>query len=114
LQRSMPVIMLDRAGKARHDGPMPPAARTPPSIDRVLSWLAGSAVIAAVVLGWRYARRAQVPPTAVPRTRAEIASAAAQRGFAVPDACLPGVIETLAVLDDHAARLLGDAPGVAS
>jgi hypothetical protein len=110
----MPVIMLDRAGKARHDGPMPLADRTPPSIDRVLSWLAGSTVIAAVVLGWRYARHTQVPPTAVPRTRAEIASAAAQRGFAVPEACLPGVIETLAVLDDHAARLLGDAPGVAS
>lgn len=93
---------------------MPPAARTPPSIDRVLSWLAGSAVIATFLLGWRYARRAQVPPTAVPRTRAEIASAAAQRGFAVPDACLTGVIETLAVLDDHAARLLGDSPRVAS
>jgi len=110
----MPVIMLDRAGKARHDGPMSPTARTPLSIDRVLSWLAGSAMIAAVVLGWRHARRTRVQDTAVPRTCTEIEIAAERRGFTVPDACLPGVIETLAVLDDHAARLLGDAPRVAS
>jgi hypothetical protein len=110
----MPVIMLDRAGKARHDGLMPRAARTPPSVDRILSWLAGSAVVAAVVLGWRHARRSRAQDIAVPRTRGEIEIAAAQRGFTVPEACLPGVIETLAVLDDHAARLLGDAPRVAS
>ena len=114
MQRSMPVIMLDRAGKARHDGLMPRAARTSPFLHRGLSWLAGSAVIAAVVLGWRHARRARVRDTAVPRTRGAIEIVAAKRGFTVPDACLPGVIETLAVLDDHAARLLGEPPRVVS
>lgn len=41
-------------------------------------------------------------PALPPRTAEEIAAAAAARGLVVPDACLPGVINNLNVLSDHA------------
>ncbi len=41
-------------------------------------------------------------PAPLPRSAEEIAAAAAARGLVVPDACLPGVINNLNVLNDHA------------
>ncbi|MFA5968833.1 MAG: bile acid:sodium symporter family protein [Sphingomonas sp.] len=43
----------------------------------------------------------------IPRTEDEIADAAAKQGFAVPDACMPGVAANLDLLGHHAEILLG-------
>lgn len=57
----------------------------------------------------RQAVRAAVPAgdarDPLPRTAEEIAAVAHGRGLAVPEACLPGIIANLAVLDTHAAIL---------
>lgn len=43
----------------------------------------------------------------IPHTEDEIADAAARQGFAVPDACMPGVAANLDLLGHHAEILLG-------
>jgi len=48
----------------------------------------------------------QVEGLRVPRSDAEIAATATALGLSIPNACLPGVAATLAVLDGHAANLL--------
>ena len=45
--------------------------------------------------------------TVMPRTEAEIVQAAETLGLIVPDACMPGVVANLALLDTHAVILLG-------
>ncbi len=58
------------------------------------------------------ARDAADSPASVlslPRTEREIAVTARARGLAVPDACMPGVVANLALLDSHAGILLGRA-----
>ena len=47
----------------------------------------------------------------LPRTEGEIANAAAALGFAVPDACMPGIVANLAVLGGHAETLRGSGAG---
>ena len=51
------------------------------------------------------------PPAAsaqgLPRNEAEIDAAAAALEMEIPQACLPGVVANLALLDSHAERLLG-------
>jgi hypothetical protein len=42
----------------------------------------------------------------LPRSSTEIAHAAASLGLAIPDACMPGVVANLALLDTHADTLL--------
>ncbi|MBE2992228.1 hypothetical protein IFR23_09370 [Sphingomonas sp. CFBP 13603] len=42
---------------------------------------------------------------ALPRTDAEISLAAAGIDLAIPDACMPGVVANLALLDTHARNL---------
>lgn len=51
------------------------------------------------------------PAVALPRTEGEIARAAGVLGFNIPEACMPGVVANLALLDSHAAILLGEARG---
>jgi sodium/bile acid cotransporter 7 len=43
----------------------------------------------------------------LPRNEAEIEAAAAALGMEIPQACMPGVVANLALLDSHAERLLG-------
>jgi sodium/bile acid cotransporter 7 len=43
----------------------------------------------------------------LPRSITEIVHAAASLDFAVPDACMPGVVANLALLDAHVDTLLG-------
>ena len=52
-----------------------------------------------------------VATSRLPRTEGEIASAAAALGFAVPDACMPGIVANLAVLGGHAETLRGSGAG---
>jgi hypothetical protein len=46
-------------------------------------------------------------PVGVPRTEAEARQAGQALGMSIPDACMPGVIATLAGLDVHVAILMG-------
>jgi sodium/bile acid cotransporter 7 len=51
---------------------------------------------------------AMVAPVAtLPRTESEIAAMAAMRNLTIPEACMPGVVANLALLDRHAATLAG-------
>lgn len=50
-------------------------------------------------------------PPRLPRTEDEIALAAALIDLAIPEACMPGVVANLALLESHAAILLGKARG---
>lgn len=43
----------------------------------------------------------------MPRTQDEIVEAASAVSLPIPDACMPGVIANLALLDSHAEILLG-------
>ena len=56
-------------------------------------------------LAARFGRQAE--RDAVPLGEAQAVSAAARHGLAIPDACLPGVVANLALLDSHAATLRG-------
>ncbi|KQM19711.1 hypothetical protein ASE49_05785 [Novosphingobium sp. Leaf2] len=66
----------------------------------------------AVVTGFVALRgnRALAPGGVIPRTRRQIAAAAAARGMRVPVACAQGVAANLALLAEHAERLRTDAP----
>jgi len=57
------------------------------------------------------ADRSDVGTSRVPRTEGEIVNAAATLGFRVPDACMPGIVANLAVLDGHAETLRGSSAG---
>jgi hypothetical protein len=46
----------------------------------------------------------------LPRTAYEIARVAGSRGLAIPDLCMPGVFDNLALLDTHARTLLDGPP----
>jgi len=46
---------------------------------------------------------------ALPRTEAEVLALAADQGFAIPQACLPGVVSNMALLQRHADTLLAPA-----
>ena len=46
----------------------------------------------------------------LPRTAYEVTRAATIRGMVIPDPCMPGVLDNLALLDSHANTLLGDPP----
>ncbi len=48
-------------------------------------------------------------PTVIPRSEAEIADAAQAVGLAVPEACMPGVVANMGLLERHAKNLLGPA-----
>jgi sodium/bile acid cotransporter 7 len=69
------------------------------------------AVIAARLRREDDARQAAeaIAGSGIPRSDAEIAEAAAERGMTIPAACLPGVSANLALLEGHAATLLGTA-----
>lgn len=56
-------------------------------------------------LAARYRREAEAMEAAVPTARAHVLSVAAERGIALPEACVPGVLTNLALLDEHAACL---------
>jgi len=43
----------------------------------------------------------------IPRTQDEAERAAAALGMSIPDACLPGLLANLALLQSHAERLFG-------
>ena len=47
---------------------------------------------------------------AIPRTESEVAAAAGTSGLHIPEACMPGVLANLALLDTHADTLLGQDP----
>ena len=47
---------------------------------------------------------------AIPRLEREIVASASTLGLGIPDACVPGVVANLALLDGHADILLGRQP----
>ncbi len=47
---------------------------------------------------------------AIPRLEGEIVASAKALGLGIPDACMPGVVANLALLDGHADILLGRQP----
>jgi sodium/bile acid cotransporter 7 len=64
-------------------------------------------------LAGRFRREAELaeamaaPVATLPRTESEIEATAAMRDFTIPEACMPGVVANLALLDRHAATLAG-------
>ena len=60
-------------------------------------------------LAGRFQRQAIAAEAAValPRTAAEIGAAAAAIGMSIPEACMPGVVANMALLDKHAGNLRG-------
>jgi sodium/bile acid cotransporter 7 len=61
------------------------------------------------VLAGRFQREAIAAEASatLPRTEAGIAAAAAAVGVAIPEACMPGVVANMALLDKHAGNLRG-------
>ncbi|MDO7840707.1 bile acid:sodium symporter family protein [Sphingomonas immobilis] len=61
------------------------------------------------VLAGRFQRAAIAAEAAVglPRSEAEIGAAAAAVGMTIPEACMPGVVANMALLDKHAGNLRG-------
>lgn len=56
-------------------------------------------------LAARYRQEAEAMEAAVPTECAHVLSVAAERGLVLPEACLPGVLANLALLNEHAACL---------
>jgi sodium/bile acid cotransporter 7 len=61
---------------------------------------------AALAMRFRRQQEDGAHPTALPRTEAEISSAAATIGLPIDPACMPGVVANMALLDRHAGIML--------
>ncbi|SEJ26812.1 solute carrier family 10 (sodium/bile acid cotransporter), member 7 [Sphingobium sp. AP50] len=61
---------------------------------------------AALAMRFRRQQENSPPLTALPRTEAEISSAAATIGLPIDPACMPGIVANMALLDRHAGIML--------
>lgn len=82
----------------------------PPFLFKIRPMALGAGVAAVTALMALRVKRAPVPAGTIPRTRRQIAAAAATRGLRVPAACAQGVAANLALLAEHAERLRAEPP----